>query len=305
MLARLLGSWSELNIPADCDCFFMIVENDAQTSVVAPPYIGTKSAGALPLFYGLEKEPGIPFARNRAVDMALELGADVLLFIDDDEVADAAWLEQLVAGYRQSGASLVGGPVLAMAPDMELSERQRTVFDGVSARYARTARRSAERVRSGRYDCLTVATNNWLADMRLFRDHGLRFDEQMRHSGGSDAKLSSDAKKLNLKLHWTPEAIVRETVPPERLTFRYQFRRARDHSNASFRRNIARSRLSILSPVISVPLKLARAGFLLAAAPVAGSSALLQAVCAGGWAAGRISVLLGRQSTHYLAETGS
>ena len=40
-----------------------------------------------------EQRKGISFARNTAMHRALELGADAIVFIDDDEVPEPEWLE--------------------------------------------------------------------------------------------------------------------------------------------------------------------------------------------------------------------
>lgn len=57
----------------------------------------------------LQKElNGLSFARNLGIRMAK---GDIVAFIDDDAVADARWLEELVAGYRDPDVGGVGGLV--------------------------------------------------------------------------------------------------------------------------------------------------------------------------------------------------
>lgn len=305
MLARLIVSWSELELPAGCSFFFVVVENDTLPRSDVPAFLQHETAGQLELCYALEREHGIPHARNRALQIALDRQADVLLFIDDDEVADRRWLKSLVDAFRNSEASLFGGPVLPVAPDDEpLSAWQRVVYDGVRARYSRMAQKAARLSRLDRSDAITVVTNNWLADLKMFSRYGLRFDTRLRFTGGSDAKLSSDVKELGLKVEWVPQAVVSETVPVERLTFRYQYKRAKDQSNASFRRNLSRSRMRYLGPIISIPLKLGGAALLLLAYPIAGRAVLVPAVRSIGWVSGRLSVFMGKESRHYFATTG-
>ena len=57
-----------------------------------------------------EATPGIAAARNRAVAEAA--GADLVAFVDDDEVVDPGWAAALLATQRSTGADLVTGPVL-------------------------------------------------------------------------------------------------------------------------------------------------------------------------------------------------
>lgn len=61
------------------------------------------------LFVVEEPQRGISFARNRAVAEALRRGADFIAFIDDDDVPDPDWLQQLLRVQQQSGAELVFG----------------------------------------------------------------------------------------------------------------------------------------------------------------------------------------------------
>ena len=305
MVGNLLASWASLALPADCECFFAIVENDEAPGFVPPPVIANRHGGDIELVYRCETEQGIPFARNRVVDIALERGANVLLFIDDDEVAAADWLVKLVEAYRASNASLLGGPVRAVPPEGALSLWQRLIFRGVRDRLLRSEKRSARRVKSGTAQSITIVTNNWLADMLLFSKRGLAFDRRLRFSGGSDAKFSSDVKALGLKVDWVPDAIVYETMPRDRLTLTYQFKRGRDQSNASFRRNIAKSRYEYVSLIISVPLKLVGAAFLALAIPFTSGSSIVPCVRTLGWIVGRLSVFAGKESTHYRQSTGS
>jgi glycosyltransferase involved in cell wall biosynthesis len=305
MVGNLLASWASLAMPAGCDCFFAIVENDDKPGFVPPAGIRNRHGEDIELVYRCETEQGIPIARNRAVEIALERGADVLLFIDDDEVAAEDWLVKLVEAYRAGDASLIGGPVRAIPPDESLSWRQQVVFSGVKDRLLRSEKRSARRVQNGSAQAITIVTNNWLADMRLFRRHGLSFDRRLRFSGGSDAKLSSDVKALGLKVGWVPDAVVFETTPTDRLTLSYQYRRGRDQSNASFRRNIAKSRYEYLSLAASVPIKMFGAAFLVVAIPFTSGSSLVPLVRTIGWIVGRVSVFLGQESTHYTSSTGS
>lgn len=63
----------------------------------------------LALHFVEEPERGISFARNRAVTQALARDADVIAFIDDDDLPEPDWLRQLILRQRQTGADLVFG----------------------------------------------------------------------------------------------------------------------------------------------------------------------------------------------------
>src|SRR5438309_10345348 len=86
-LARLLAGLDGLEDPAGARFFVLIVDNDPEGSgrVVVEE---AQRTSRHPIVYEIEPERGIPFARNRGVERAAELGADFIAFIDDDETVD-------------------------------------------------------------------------------------------------------------------------------------------------------------------------------------------------------------------------
>ncbi|MDP0490126.1 MAG: glycosyltransferase [Verrucomicrobiota bacterium JB023] len=66
----------------------------------------------------------LPAARNRGIEVA---NGDYVVFVDDDVVLDADFLQQVVRAFEESGADSVVGPVL-MRPEKE----PESVKDGVS-----------------------------------------------------------------------------------------------------------------------------------------------------------------------------
>ena len=71
---------------------------------------GIKNSFSIPIIYGVEPEREIASARNRAVQLAGNV--DFIAFIDDDEVADGRWLDELLAAQEKFGVDVVNGPVL-------------------------------------------------------------------------------------------------------------------------------------------------------------------------------------------------
>jgi GT2 family glycosyltransferase len=63
----------------------------------------------VPLRFVEEPEPGISFARNRALAAALEGGAGLVAFVDDDDEPRPDWLRHLIDAQRASGADVVFG----------------------------------------------------------------------------------------------------------------------------------------------------------------------------------------------------
>lgn len=301
MLGELLASWADCDMPPFTDVSFIVVENAARPDCRE---IVRVAAGGLHVEYGLEPCIGIPFARNRAVEHALEAGADLVAFVDDDERVHKDWLVELVAEYRRSGALLIGGPVEAQPPAAPLSRWRMAIMRGVQQRFRHKATVARRQSAAGRADRITIVTNNWLAHRDLFVIHRLRFDERDPMSGGSDAAFDQEVTRLGLAKSWANRALVYETMPPERLTFFYQFRRARDQSLASFTRKRRAGDRRGASVVALLAYRLLATAVTALAVPVRGGPGVLALARAAGWTVGRILGLLGSRSRLYAQVTG-
>jgi len=78
-------------VPDWAEVVLCVVDNDAEGSgreVVEA--FEAEAVGRMGVRYVVEARRGIPMARNRAVEVALEAGAEAVVFVDDDETADAA-----------------------------------------------------------------------------------------------------------------------------------------------------------------------------------------------------------------------
>lgn len=193
---------SENEVGVRLDPEVILVRNEAPSDDPPPPCI-------LPVRVLHEARTGIPFARNKALDACLAEespgGFDALAFIDDDETADPEWLVRLVATMRAGGADVATGPALPRLPED-------------APAWAKA---------SGGFDCLsfptgtprpTAFTHNVLVATAALRRHGLRFDERMAFTGGSDTHFFRRLTRAGGRIVWCEEAICREWTPASRLT---------------------------------------------------------------------------------------
>lgn len=305
MLAQLLRSLGEMELPRDAEVIGLIVENDTEEHARRlVEDAGKASRNGLEFQYLLEPEQGIPIARNRAVDWALSQNSDILAFVDDDQTVAPDWLTTLTRTYRETGALLLGGPqLLAPAPD-DAGAWTRLMHRNMTHRFDKRARRAAAHADIHDTRNVTISTNNWFADMRLFTEHGLRFDNTLRN-GGEDLKLYREAYQAGLPTGWVKEARVFEWVEPDRMSFRYQFRRARDMSNTAYRIRLEQKSEPRWKVYPALLLKSVQALLHLVTLPFRPNVGLLDLARSTGWIAGRIAVLRGRKSTHYSETTGS
>src|SRR5690606_5741127 len=94
--------------PRDAELALVVVDNrpDGRAAAVCDA-LGANLP--CPLRFAEERERGVSFARNRAVSVALAAGAELICFLDDDDIPDPDWLARLVARQRETGAELVFG----------------------------------------------------------------------------------------------------------------------------------------------------------------------------------------------------
>ena len=233
-----------------------------------------------------------------------QTGDRLLAFVDDDEVVDESWLVELIDMYRKSEAVLIGGPLSIQPPLDDLNWTQRKMHECLRRRYVKKERRAAQRGNVNGTDGVTIVTNNWIAQTRLFSEYGLWFDEAMRFTGGTDTKFYTEVRAKNLPTAWAKDAYVYEGIPPERLTFGYQFRRARDQSCTNFSRRLKSDPSLRWKGLTSIPLKSLSALVLAVLLLPSRGNTMFELARTSGWVAGRIRAMFGLKSDLYAETTG-
>lgn len=211
MLRDCLVSIARQPVPSGCQVTVVVVENDEKDSssaIVKTCFEGTAFAA----IYGLQPERGIPFARNRSVELALQANADWLIFVDDDEEVTDGWLEAMASHARSEKADVYSGPVIYR-------------FDQTTPEWFELGRGVADRKHNQFIE--TAATNNTLVNADLFKQDGLglRFNEDMRFTGACDDFLFRSATAKGVRIMWVTDAPTQETVIDERLTLGWNLKR--------------------------------------------------------------------------------
>ncbi len=219
MLAKCLRSLASQKNLDGFDFRILVVDNDATPSsaLVAE---AASSACPFPIHYYHEPRRGIPMARNRVLEAALEHGADWLVFIDDDQAAYPDCVEKLLFVVQRDGAGAAGAyrinaipdPVpfwYAGNPDKKGAERH----DDALADGPLESRRRKE-----------LSTNGVVLAAKLFRAGGmaLRFDERLALGGLEDGDFFGRAHRLGAVLVSSCLPVVIEERHRSRFTYRRQ-----------------------------------------------------------------------------------
>ncbi|GHF21901.1 glycosyltransferase family 2 protein [Pseudolysinimonas yzui] len=185
----------------------VVVDNDADGTarVVAAdsPIVST---------YIVEPAPGIAEARNAALDIFDER-FDVILFVDDDETADARWLGTMLQFLRTTDADVALGAV-------------HTVLDDTTPPWIVRGGFLQRGIPATGTVCPSAATNNVALRRTRWLDAGSpRFDPAFSMTGGSDTELFLRLTERGLTILFVAEAVMYEWPPTHRLTARWIGRR--------------------------------------------------------------------------------
>ncbi len=191
----------------------LVVDNDPQGSAEEV----ARAAGA---DYVVEPTPGIVAVRNRALDEAA--GADLLVFIDDDEIAQPGWLAALVGTWRATGADAVWGRVVS-------------VFDGPVDDFVAAGEFFRRKPRTTGDRVPVAACGNLLLDLATVRRLGVRFDPRMILGGGEDTLFTRTLVAGGGVIVWCDESVAHDVVPAGRANRHWVLTRQISHGNAAAR----------------------------------------------------------------------
>lgn len=220
----------------------IVVVDNASTDATRE-VVGKMAAGSpVPVHYVYQTIPGDAPSRNCGVAHAQ---GKWLAFFDDDQLAAPNWIRQLYHAARETGASIVGGAVHLDLPE--------TVLRRLGHDVRRTSLREFDYYRDvRRYDGKHLpGCGNALVARRVLETIG-HFDASMAW-GGSDSDFFLRARTAGLELYYTPHAVIRHRIPPNRLSPEYIRWDARQGCDA-----LACQDLKRRGRLILVPLCLAR-----------------------------------------------
>jgi glycosyltransferase involved in cell wall biosynthesis len=187
------------------------------------------------LTYVHEPCRGISFARNACLDR-LPADSDFFAMIDDDEVPEANWLEELLRMQQATDADVVKGPMLPVYPDRAAPWIEKGGFFGWPSRgYTGTL----TELRDGQ-PIAYADTNNVLVRTAAIRELGVRFHPRLALTGGESGVFFDAIKTAGFRMVYAANAVVRETIPPERATLRYLCRIAYRIGNNRMKRVLLR-----------------------------------------------------------------
>jgi GT2 family glycosyltransferase len=219
-LRNCLAAIQQLEAPPEVRIEVLLVDNNAGGD--ARPLFEEVAVGAHhPLHYAHVPERGIVNVRNRAVDVALERGVDLLGFLDDDGIVDPRWLIELLEVMETTHADVVGGPAEFLYPEGSPEWLPR-FMDGSGWPTGLLAYEGFHTL---------PATRNVVFRTHLLREWGLRFRDEFNLTGGEDTFFFEEARRKGAVISWAAEARIREEFPASRANLRWFLQRRYRHGS--------------------------------------------------------------------------
>jgi succinoglycan biosynthesis protein ExoM len=210
-LSALLDSLNRLRVPR-CrpEIRVVVVDNDPE----APARDALGDIGALsrwPLIYAMEPVQGVVAARNRLLSL-VPGNADLVAFLDDDELVAPEWIAAMLATLDGTGATAVQGPVRPRY------ETRPPAWAATSGLFGLGPFEEGEPLNF-------AATNNVVVRKAFLDRHNLRFDMRFNQSGGEDEEFFARLRALGGIIVASADAVVVELVPAGRTRIGWLLRR--------------------------------------------------------------------------------
>jgi glycosyltransferase involved in cell wall biosynthesis len=208
-----------MKVPAGILWEVIVIDNNSSDNTQEKVLSYNFNNHQAPLRYIKEGNQGVAFARNRGIQ---ESTGEVIVFMDDDEIADTLWLLKILEPFNTSSADCVGGRILVQYPDGY--KKPAWLLDELEG-FIGKLDYGGEKPRLLDDPETPVFTGNSAFSRRVFKEAGL-FNTQLGRRGaqtfgGEDVEMSGRILKAGYSIFYQPEAVIYHIIGPDKLKKKY------------------------------------------------------------------------------------
>jgi succinoglycan biosynthesis protein ExoM len=193
----------------------VLIENNFHRTLNSLDFKKLNLGNNMKVFYKLEKKIGIPFARNKSLEILKKIKCNFVCFFDDDCEVSSNWLDSMIKIQKLSRADIVTGPQRAKSKNLFLKVLERENKHLKQLKWA--------------------ATNNVYAKKESIIGSNVKFSEKLKKIGGSDQLFFLNISRKGKKIIWNNNAIVSEFRDKKRENFKWFLERNIRYGSSSFK----------------------------------------------------------------------
>ena len=213
---------SVLDIDFDPDQFEIIVIDNSNDNQSPDVFASINRHARCCMSYAKEEKLGLSHARNKGIGLAQ---GRIVVFLDDDELVDPNWLNELIKPYdSDERIACVGGKIIPVFPDNKYptwySKDIQGFFGGVD---------HGEQIHEVSFPKEYIGGGNMSFNRRLILESGM-FNVRLGIIGGSsysgeENELAFRIKNKGFKVLYTPFAITYHLIESERISKQFFHKR--------------------------------------------------------------------------------
>ena len=193
------------NLKTSLNINLVLIENNTKKTLKKKDFIDLKFNKKIKINYFLEKKIGIPYARNKGLEIIKTLKTNFVCFFDDDCEVSKNWLKHMIDVQDKVNVDILTGP--------QISKNKNIYFKVLERRNNHLSKVS------------WGATNNIFIKKKVLVVSKLKFSEKLKYIGGSDQLFFLKLNNKGHKIIWNDKSTVYELPDNKRENFNWFLKR--------------------------------------------------------------------------------
>ena len=182
-----------------------IIENNIHSSVNKIMIKRLSQNNNIVFNFLMEKKIGIPYARNKCLEIIRNSKSDFSCFVDDDCELPKYWLKNMLRCFDKTNSEIITGPQISKSNNI----------------YEKVLERKSKHLSKTNW----AATNNVFMQSNVVNKNNIKFDKDLKNLGGSDQVFFSKLSRKGYNITWNEYSPVYENRNEKNSNFIWFIRR--------------------------------------------------------------------------------